>query len=184
MALHSFTRTAWIVLENFWHIIVNCSLNAPFTQLAFFISLTMFPGISSRNLKLFIRPIARSTCILKHAIIQVIVSSFCVNWSRVLIRGILSLTPLASSISAMLKPRSAITESPGSSRPSRLLIHDPIFPPYSCDTKNTAPDGVTTITVDSGYQAHLTIRRILFIKRIRPSCNTMRFITPCACAKG
>ena len=56
------------------------------------------------------------------------------------------MTPLASSTSAMVKPRSAITESPISSRSSRPDCKNnslsEIDPPYNFDTNDIAPDGV------------------------------------------
>ena len=59
---------------------------------------------------------ARSTCILRFAILRVMVNSLCVNRSLVFIGGMFKATLFNSSKSAMVNPQSAMIESPGSNR--------------------------------------------------------------------
>ena len=60
--------------------------------------------------------------------------------------GMLSVTPLESSKSAIVNPQSAMMESPASSLSSRpdfsKSSRSEMLPPYNFDTNEVAPDGV------------------------------------------
>ena len=111
----------------------------------------MLLGISLTILKFLIRPIALSTWIRNEAILRVVVSSLSVNWLLVFIGGMFKVTFLAANRSAIVKPRSAITESPGSRRSNMPLsfvnCRSEMFPPWSLDTNEIAPEGVTATRV-------------------------------------
>ena len=70
------------------------------------------------------------------------------NWSLTVtfVGGMLRLTPFASKRSAMVKPRSAITESPGSSKSSKPDFSNSslseMLPPCNLEINEIAPDGV------------------------------------------
>ena len=79
--------------------------------------------------------------------------------------GMFRLTPFATSRSAIVKPLSAITESPGSRISSSPLLRvsslSEMLPPCNVDTKLIAPDGVIPISA---------LRVLWFLYELNVSC--------------
>ena len=75
-------------------------------------------------------------------------------------------TPFKSSKSAMVNPRSAMTESPGSSKDKiphcSVNFRSDILPPYSFDIKHIPPDGVIA-TRTFGYCGFCRKKRLIAV---------------------